>query len=287
VGIDIRSTGGQVVYPGSIYLGCDKAHKCGAGKGERCRFAGNRYEWIVPPGEVSIAPVPDWLLKVLSPSPVSAREDRHATPPVTSAEGQVKEPVAFKSKTKSDILPPTAEAVEGAVNLLSSGRANGYDTWLHVIWCLKKLSGQNIDLARRFSMKSSKFNEADFLSKWNEGRGEGGEAWGMGSLRKWVQEDTSPGIYSEFIRKYGKSGSNVSALDIDFDKADRGLANLYLKHYELCMKIIRGNGSSGYLWSDVETLGAVRVHSTEAFAGSRTLKSARGSNCWFSGHGHC
>lgn len=50
VGIDIKTTGGQVVYPGSIHPD-----------------SGRKYEWIRSPADVAIQPIPIWLLHKLQP----------------------------------------------------------------------------------------------------------------------------------------------------------------------------------------------------------------------------
>lgn len=163
VGIDIKTNGGQVVYPGSLHPGCSGKHKCKIKNNGECEFKNISYFWIQSPKDTAIASMPDWLIQKLK----IQEKEKPNIPPVSA-----KTTPSEKVHTKNSHQYFTEEMVSELVNKLSSTRANGYESWLYVIWSLKNLSGKSekfLDLARNFSKKSEKFDENVFLEKWNQG----------------------------------------------------------------------------------------------------------------------
>ena len=77
--------------------------------------------------------------------------------------------------------------------LLSAQRADGYDTWMHVLWCLFNVtygSSEGLALAIDFSKKSPKFEEGKVEEIWeNCSMG----SYSIGSLRMWAQQDNPEG----------------------------------------------------------------------------------------------
>ena len=83
------------------------------------------------------------------------------------------------------------------VEMLSSQRADGYDTWMHVLWCLYNISHgstEGLALAIDFSKKSAKFEEGKVDELWEQmtvGN------YTIGSLRMWAQQD-NPEAYKKW-----------------------------------------------------------------------------------------
>ncbi len=117
------------------------------------------------------------------------------------------------------------EFIEGLVQCLSAERADGYDSWIRVGWCLKNISnGQSsekmFDLWMDFSKKSPKFSENNVEQlkyNWNRnvlGQMEGVSLLQIGSLVRWAQEDDYAGYLKvrnndihNYITKVAKSFS--------------------------------------------------------------------------------
>ena len=77
--------------------------------------------------------------------------------------------------------------------MLSSQRADSYDTWMHVLWCLFNITyggSEGLALAIDFSKKSAKFEDGKVEELW-ETMTMGN--YTMGSLRMWAQQDNPEG----------------------------------------------------------------------------------------------
>ena len=92
-------------------------------------------------------------------------------------------------------------------NCLDSKRADGYDTWMRLGWCLHSISpsAEMFDLWLEFSARSPKFSETDVTKlkrDWDLGmRKEGdGRRLTIRSLRHWAKEDNYE-AYKQIIEK--------------------------------------------------------------------------------------
>lgn len=242
VGIDIKNARSQVIYPGSIHPGCDPEkknmkHKCGTTEiNQFCRYLGLTYKWLISPNDTPISSIPDWLFEILQLNYEKKnfkKEKKHTK--------NVQEPC-----DKPFVQDFTDEAVIELVCNLSIQRSKNYDSWLHLIWCLKKLSNKTDkfqELAREFSkVCPEKFNEDEFIAKWNEGNDSIG--WTFSSLLNWLSEDISKEKYQEYCTKYSLDNRIIiSYLNDD----DEGLAELFVRYFNGIMKIVDGKGN-GYIW---------------------------------------
>lgn len=104
--------------------------------------------------------------------------------------------------------------ITALTEMLSKDRAEKYDTWMHVGWCLSNVtngSAEGLELWIAFSQKSSKFKDGECEEKWEQmdvGN------WSIGSLRFWAQHD-NPEAYKawrstqvEDLMRKALSGSN-------------------------------------------------------------------------------
>jgi phage/plasmid-associated DNA primase len=103
-------------------------------------------------------------------------------------------PPKSKQVSKKEPSNDTTEVVE-LVKLLSPSRADEYDDWMRVGWCLHNISTNYLNLWKEFSIQSSKYIEGECEQKWYSMSNEG---LGIGSLHTWAKQD-SPYEYKAFI----------------------------------------------------------------------------------------
>lgn len=78
------------------------------------------------------------------------------------------------------------EFVSKIVNILSEERANSYNEWIRVGWCLRNIDYRLLDKWIEFSKKSPKFQDGECERLWNYMKEEG---LGVGTLFMWAQHD--------------------------------------------------------------------------------------------------
>ena len=88
-----------------------------------------------------------------------------------------------------------ADFVRNIVKILSPERANKYESWIRVGWCLRNIDHRLLDAWIDFSKKSPKFMDGECEKHWNVMRDDG---LGMGSLIMWVRQD-NPAEYEKII----------------------------------------------------------------------------------------
>jgi hypothetical protein len=126
-------TQGVLVYPGSVYPGCQgkwestgtKKHKCGAQSDEDCLFRGKKYEWIKAPEEVEggIPDIPEWMEeKLLKLFPVQPKPAPRVAATAADAKG-CNEDEDSDIYLLLDRLPPQRWA--------------DYETWKRLVFIMK------------------------------------------------------------------------------------------------------------------------------------------------------
>lgn len=73
------------------------------------------------------------------------------------------------------------------INILSSERADSFESWIRVGWCLHNIDYRLLDEWINFSKKSSKYREGECEREWNYMDSDG---LSIGSLCRWAQEDS-------------------------------------------------------------------------------------------------
>lgn len=86
------------------------------------------------------------------------------------------------------------------VNILSDSRADDFDSWMKVGWCLHNLDDRLLPEWVEFSRRSSKFQEGLCEEVWKHMVTRNDRVLKIGSLRKWAQED-SPNEYGNIKRE--------------------------------------------------------------------------------------
>lgn len=108
------------------------------------------------------------------------------------------------------------------LNILSNERADNYELWLDVGFCLYNINNNDIDLLNlwiEFSKKSPKFADGSCEKVWSNVKGSNsdGAKIGIGSLYYWAKKDNPEGymqIKKEDIRYYIDKSLNCTNYDI-------------------------------------------------------------------------
>lgn len=89
------------------------------------------------------------------------------------------------------------EFIGRLVDILSVDRANSYEEWIRVGWCLRNIDFRLVDTWVEFSKKSSKYVEGECERLWNHMRDDG---LGVGTLHMWCKQD-NPESYKKLMEK--------------------------------------------------------------------------------------
>jgi P4 family phage/plasmid primase-like protien len=99
--------------------------------------------------------------------------------------------------TQSDMSDDeTNFAADIFANMLSSKRADSYDSWIRVGWALRNIDHRLLKSWTAFSQKSAKYTEGECEKYWHHMKRESGGLT-FGSLRRWAQLD-DPEAFSEY-----------------------------------------------------------------------------------------
>jgi P4 family phage/plasmid primase-like protien len=72
------------------------------------------------------------------------------------------------------------------VDILSISRAEKYDDWIRLGWCLRNIDHRLVDVWVGFSKRSSKYTDGECERLWNHMRDDG---LGIGTLHMWAKQD--------------------------------------------------------------------------------------------------
>jgi P4 family phage/plasmid primase-like protien len=120
-------------------------------------------------------------------------------------------PTYSKIKLNNDVNIRTAQILVG---MLKDERADNYETWITLGFCLHNIDNTLLDLWIEFSKKNSKFKDGECEKFWNNFRNDG---YTIKSLHKWARDD-NPEEYSSFM---------LEELSIFFEKSLEGKGTSY------------------------------------------------------------
>tara|TARA_B100000795_G_C22794171_1_gene438500 strand:+ start:132 stop:2762 length:2631 start_codon:yes stop_codon:yes gene_type:complete len=122
-----------------------------------------------------------------------------------------------KKSSKKTIINKTTENLEKIrelVSILEPKRADSFDSWIRVGWCLHNIDYTLLDSWKDFSMNSSKYDDGICEEKWDSMVDKG---LSLGSLYRWAKED-NPQEYKRIIstnlQNFIRSSLNKSHHDI-------------------------------------------------------------------------
>lgn len=116
----------------------------------------------------------------------------------TAVEKSTTKPKAASEGAELNVDNFELQEAIGLVSILSPKRADVYDDWIKIGWCLHNINDGPELLAAwvQFSKQSKKFKKGECEKIWEKSRDEGYNIW---SLRKWAEED-SPEKYEKFFK---------------------------------------------------------------------------------------
>lgn len=88
------------------------------------------------------------------------------------------------------------EQVIELVKMLDKSRAEVYDDWMRLGWCLRNIDNRLVDIWEQFSSHSSKYRKGECAKNWNKMK-EGG--LNIGTLHMWAKKD-NPTAYQELMK---------------------------------------------------------------------------------------
>jgi phage/plasmid-associated DNA primase len=211
VGIDVKTNGGQVVFPGSIHPDTSRYYE----------FAKDSLDHITE--------MPDWLLSILlestnkienknspnishnlvlnPPYIYNYTQSSNSTPTSSSNSTPASTPI-LNSKSNKEYPPITRECLLDIVNSLKLSRAEFYDDWKRVVWAIKSISEDFYDIAEIFSKRTTKDNYDEKILKkiWKANIEKINAGWLLNRLK----EDIGDEEYIKFKAKHGYKNKNKS-----------------------------------------------------------------------------
>jgi hypothetical protein len=126
--------------------------------------------------------------------------------------------------------------VQDYVNLLNDIRADDYNQWIQLGWCLHNIDESLVDVWVEFSKKSIKFEDGECNKLWNKMKHDG---FNMGTLKYWAKMD-NPDKYRELNKTHSDfKFSNTDDFNSSYFSTLDGY-HLQKKYFELfCSKVMR------------------------------------------------
>ena len=128
------------------------------------------------------------------------------------------------NKTSEDL-----KIIQKLVSILSPKRADNFDDWIRLGWCLHNIDYTLCDSWDEFSSQSKKYKEGCCRKEWETMDKKGLE---LGSLHRWAKKD-SPDEYRKIIREDLTNLIKASLNQTDYDIAK--VVHKMLKHEFVCV----------------------------------------------------
>jgi P4 family phage/plasmid primase-like protien len=99
---------------------------------------------------------------------------------------RIKDKIVSEKKRVFDRTYENIDHVKNLVTILSDARANNFNDWMRVGWCLRNIDNNLLDVWKEFSSKSDKYNESECEDLWSHMIS---GTLGIGSLHMWAKSD--------------------------------------------------------------------------------------------------
>ena len=132
----------------------------------------------------------------------------------------------IKKNTVTDL-----DYVKKLVNILDIDRANNYQKWIRLGWCLRNIDYRLLETWIEFSKRSPKFSDGECEKLWNYMKDDG---LSIGSLHLWAKED-NPEAYKEIAKN---DLSNIVSKSITCTHTDIAKVVHFMYKYDfVCVSI--------------------------------------------------
>lgn len=138
--------------------------------------------------------------------------------------GMLKKKRIMRHKTTEDL-----KVIEKLVHVLSPKRAESYEEWIKLGWCLHNIDYSLCNVWDDFSSTSNKYKEGICSEEWDQMEDRG---LGIGSLHRWAQKD-SPQEYKLIMREDLSNLIKASLNITDYDIAK--VIHKMFKHEFVCV----------------------------------------------------
>ncbi len=148
------------------------------------------------------------------------------------------------------------ELVRKFVEILNPRRAEEYDLWIRLGWCLKTIDERLIDSWIEFSKKSDKYMDGECEKLWDKMKEYG---LGIGTLRMWAKQD-NPEAYAEVIRNDWKKYLYKAISRSDYDLAE---VVYHMFKYDYKCSSIKDNRwyqFRNHRWEEIDSAYTLRYH---------------------------
>lgn len=141
------------------------------------------------------------------------------------------------------------------VEILSPDRAESYDKWIRVGWCLRNVDSNLLEDWIKFSSQSSKYMTGECEILWNQMK-EGG--LGIKSLHLWAKMD-NPEEYEKILARSG-SALLTHSLETGLDWDVAQVIKHYYQHFYRCVQIKQDAWYhfEGHKWNKCESAYTLR-----------------------------
>jgi hypothetical protein len=146
--------------------------------------------------------------------------------------------------------------VKKIINVLDVGRANNYDTWIRLGWCLKTIDDRLLDDWIEFSRNSEKYDEGVCEKLWIRMKDTG---LGIGTLRMWAKQDNPQG-YEELSREDWRKFLLKAVTRTDYDLA---IVVFNMFKYDYVCSSIKDNcwyQFRNHRWEQIDSAYTLRRH---------------------------
>ena len=137
---------------------------------------------------------------------------------------KMKKKMGKQNKTTEDL-----KIIEKLVSVLDESRAEKYDDWIRLGWCLHNIDYSLCEVWDEFSQHSAKYKEGYCQEEWDKMDNDGLE---IGSLHRWAQKD-SPKEYKKILREDLTNLIKASLNQTDYDIAR--VVHRMFKHEFVCV----------------------------------------------------
>lgn len=122
--------------------------------------------------------------------PIIKAFEKERAEKMTRKQEMVIKPVTTKNTCEN------IEFVQKLVDILCQSRADKYDDWIRLGWCLRNIDYRLVDKWVEFSKKSNKYKDGECERLWNYMR----DGLGIGTLHLWAKQD-NPDEYKKILEK--------------------------------------------------------------------------------------
>lgn len=205
-------------------------------------------KWLRPIYECEPLPIPETLVKFILDHSINKRTtNKKRTSKSDDNESTITSLSSMSGllQVRSEQIQDQVQIIKALASMLTSQRADSYDSWMQVGWCLHNIGCSMVlpadtflDDWIAFSKKSDKFEEGVCENLWEEMEFRT-NGLGIGSLRMWAKED-DPEQYSSITCNWLEL-----LLDKCFSKTQNDVAHVL---YELYAKRFVCSGFTKNTW---------------------------------------